>query len=232
MRRQEIKVALLMLSVVLITALFIHPVLAQLPKPDVSKAPGNTQSGKDMSVTDWYKIFVTPAVGAVIMLIGGLFSWILQTRLERIRSEREKLRVERRKIYMDLLSPFIRLFTEMVKSPIETPGDVPDEALQEMLSYDYKTTSFEMALFGSDEVVSAYNTFMGDLYRSAQQAPQNPLELMQGFGELLLEIRKSLGNENTELNRFDMFRWLIKDIDNYIDKDGKLLTNDSPDSTP
>lgn len=229
MRRQEIKVALLVLSIVLITILSIHPVLAQSTKPDTSKVPTNSQPGKDKSAIELYKIFVAPAVGAVIMLIGGLISWILQTRLAGIRSEREKLRAERRKIYVDLLSPFIRLFAAIGNSEIETSDDVPDDVMQEMLSFEYKKTSFEMALFGSDEVVNAYNVFMGTLYESAQQdesaqqATQNPMELMQGFGELLLEIRKSLGNEETELNRFDMLRWMIKDIDNYIDKDGKLL---------
>ena len=32
-------------------------------------------------------------------------------------------------------------------------------------------------------------------------------------GELLLEIRKDVGNKDTKLNEFDMLRWLISDID-------------------
>lgn len=37
--------------------------------------------------------------------------------------------------------------------------------------------------------------------------------MMRLWGKLLLEIRKSLGNENTELSELDMLRGFIKDIE-------------------
>ena len=37
------------------------------------------------------------------------------------------------------------------------------------------------------------------------------------WGRLLLEIRKDVGNKDTELNELDMLRWLIKDIDKLRD---------------
>ena len=37
--------------------------------------------------------------------------------------------------------------------------------------------------------------------------------MMRHWGTLLLEIRKSLGNEGTKLSEIDMLRGMIKDIE-------------------
>jgi hypothetical protein len=36
---------------------------------------------------------------------------------------------------------------------------------------------------------------------------------MRLWGQLLLEIRKDVGNKKTGLNELDMLRWLISDIE-------------------
>ena len=37
-------------------------------------------------------------------------------------------------------------------------------------------------------------------------------EMMSLLGSFLLEIRKSMGNEATKLDRWQMLEWLLKDI--------------------
>ena len=39
--------------------------------------------------------------------------------------------------------------------------------------------------------------------------------ILIAFGNVLLSIRRSLGNTNTTMNSRDMLRWLIKDIDTF-----------------
>jgi len=39
--------------------------------------------------------------------------------------------------------------------------------------------------------------------------------MMSLWGILLLEIRKSLGDKNTKLEKYDMLRAMIKDIDKF-----------------
>lgn len=68
-------------------------------------------------------------------------------------------------------------------------------------------------LFGSDEVVCAYNNLMKHSYDVEVTGNKDPKEMMSLWGTLLLEIRKSLGNKDTKLNKFDMLRAMVKDID-------------------
>jgi len=79
----------------------------------------------------------------------------------------------------------------------------------------YRKTAFNLNLFGSDEVVKAYNALMQHTYEAESTEKQDPKEMMRLWGMLLLEIRKSLGNKKTKLDELDMLRAMIKDIDEY-----------------
>jgi len=85
-----------------------------------------------------------------------------------------------------------------------------------MTSYEYRKTAFNLNLFGSDEVVRAYNALMQHTYEAESAEKQDPTKMMSLWGTLLLEIRKSLGNEKTKLDKLDMLRGMIKDIDEYL----------------
>jgi hypothetical protein len=54
---------------------------------------------------------------------------------------------------------------------------------------------------------------MKHAYKVEVTGNKDPKEMMSLWGELLLEIRKSLGNKDTKLNKFDMLRAMVKDID-------------------
>ena len=151
---------------------------------------------------DW----LTALGPSLLVVIGGIISWLLKARTEELRATEEKLRIERRKVYEEILEPYIRIFTDL-------KGKGVDKALKTIMSYDYRKTAFELNLFGSDEVVRAYNALMQHAYKAEASGSQNPLEFMRLWGLLLLEIRKSLGNERTQLDEFDMLRGMIKDID-------------------
>ena len=51
------------------------------------------------------------------------------------------------------------------------------------------------------------------IYKAEADQNPDPKEMMRLWGKLLLEIRKSLGNENTKLSELDMLRGFIKDIE-------------------
>jgi hypothetical protein len=73
--------------------------------------------------------------------------------VEESRAIREKLNEERRKTYSEILGPYIRIFVDL-------KGKGPNQAINEIKSYDYRKTAFDLALFGSDNVVRAYNAFL------------------------------------------------------------------------
>jgi hypothetical protein len=45
------------------------------------------------------------------------------------------------------------------------------------------------------------------------ESGEDPRKILLSFGDVLLAIRRGLGNTNTLMKNKDMLRWLIKDID-------------------
>ena len=73
-------------------------------------------------------------------------------------------------------------------------------------------------LFANDGVTKAYNRLMYLFYHQEENASAQggypyvrTLRIMEYFGEFLLEIRKSIGNEATSLSSLDMVTWMITD---------------------
>lgn len=147
------------------------------------------------------------ALSLAILGSGSLVGLLIQNRIQKLRSIEEKLREERREVYAELLMPFIQIFT--------TPKE-PEKVMEHVKSLEYKKISFELTLLGSDEVIRAYGNLMHHIYHHSSgngASQQNVSELMKLWGKLLLEIRKSLGNDKTKLTEKDMLRHIITDID-------------------
>ncbi len=150
---------------------------------------------------DWLQIIGPP----LLMVIGGIITWVIKSKIEELRELEEKLREERRNIYAQLLDPYIRLFADL-------KGKGPEVAVKKITSYDYRKTAFDLNLFGSDEVIRAFNNLMKHTYEAEATGKQDPQKMIRLWGKLLLEIRKSLGNKKTKLNEVDMLRAMIKDV--------------------
>jgi hypothetical protein len=145
-------------------------------------------------------------VPPLLMVLGGIVTWFIKSRVEELRATEARLSEERRKVYTEILEPYIRIFTD-------SSGKGAAAALKKMLSFEYRRTAFEFALFGSDDVIAAYNTLMKLTYEGEAPENRDTKKMLECFGALLLEIRKSLGNKKTKLKQLDMIRAMIKDID-------------------
>jgi len=64
------------------------------------------------------------------MIAGGIITWLFKSRVEELRATEEKLRDQQRKIYLEILDPYIRLFAEL-----KTKGSSV-QALRKMISYE------------------------------------------------------------------------------------------------
>lgn len=139
---------------------------------------------------------------------GSIIGILIQNKITKLRSIEEKLRDDRRKVYFDLLAPFILMFTK---------GTDQQKITDQMLSQGYRRTSFELTLLGSDEVVRAYGNLMQHTFESEKQKAEgriiDPTIIIKLYTTLLLEIRKDLGNGNTSLKEKDMISHMITDID-------------------
>ena len=119
-------------------------------------------------------------------------------------------------IYNALLEPFIIFFTSDAawqsdpKNKNKNRGEIFSRML---LSLEYRQTAFRLSLIGSDAVVRAYNDLMQCFYqrREASLDLSDTKRMMSLMGNLLLEIRRSMGNEATKLDNWSMLEWLIKE---------------------
>ncbi len=142
-----------------------------------------------------------------LVVITGLLTWFLKDKSEKLKFQREKLIEEKRNNYEKILEPIIRIFAGI------TNKNEMAKANKQIQSYEYKKSSFQLMLFGSDNVVIAYNNFFQHLYKN--ESNQNPTESLKKLGKVILEIRKDLGNDKTILKEFDMLKFMLTDIEKF-----------------
>lgn len=156
---------------------------------------------------------ITWLVIIALSTLTASLSWFIKSHLEKLRNIEKKLQEERWKLYAKILEPYIYIF-----SNIKDQDKI--KAFEKTASYDYRKTAFDLNLFGSDEVVHANNALMKYMFEAkpteeqdSEEKKQYSKELMFLWGNLLLEIRRSLVNKKTKLNERDMLRAMITDID-------------------
>jgi len=141
-----------------------------------------------------------------IIIIGGISSWItlfLKSKIENLREMERRLNDKRWQIYIKVLEPYYILFSDI-------KGKGVDNAIEKINTSKYRQSTFELNIFGSDEVVRANNKMYQFLYKNRDLSKKNTVVIL--FGKLILEIRKSIGNKKTKLDEIEMLESMIKDI--------------------
>jgi hypothetical protein len=93
-----------------------------------------------------------------------------------------------------------------------------------MLSVDYRRDGFALSLVGSDDVVRAYNDLMQYFFQRVDLVGDRPAsehearETMSLLGKFLLQVRRSMGNEATKLDNWEMLEWFLTDARKYRSK--------------
>lgn len=173
-----------------------------------------------MSLENWLEIIrlattliATIAIPIVILIVGN--------RVTNQRQLEEKLRSDRIEVYNKVLEPFFLFFSTnaTIQISLKNPKDKMKSGAQLMvekvLNSTYQEYAFKLSLIGSDSVVRAYNNLMQAAYNigSINEAEYAERWIMQ-IAILLLEIRKSLGNEATKLHALEMLEWKVIGIRN------------------
>jgi len=149
--------------------------------------------------------FIEKILPTLLVVAAGFITWFLKDKSEKLKFQREKLIEEKRLNYEKILEPIIRVLAG-VKNKVEM-----DKALKQIQSFDYKKSAFQLMLFGSDNVVNAYNDYFQYLYKN--ESNLDPYKMLNALGKVILEIRKDLGNDKTVLKEYDMLRFMITDIE-------------------
>ena len=146
----------------------------------------------------------------------------------------EGMRSDRLQVYTEVLQPFIILFTKdeafvggreqrgKPKSKEQRAKSKEQRIVEIMISTEYRQAGFKLSLFANDDVVRAYNNLMqyafhlpdyeGATDGTEARSKEDNFRILAVFGDFLREIRKSVGNERTTLDSFEMLEWMIKDI--------------------
>ncbi|MHB8277511.1 MAG: PX domain-containing protein [Candidatus Humimicrobiaceae bacterium] len=166
------------------------------------------------------------AIGpSLLVVIGGIVTWVIQNKYGKLRDLEEKLREDRLEIYKKLLEPYFKIIGS--KSPKEV-----EDATKIVLSYEYRKNAFIMRLLGSDEVIRAHNNLMQHFYKNPEddnleevEKKERTIKLIKLFGKLIIEIRKDFGNRKTKLEDYETFSFMITDIDKYLNKNELKTTH-------
>lgn len=161
------------------------------------------------------------AIGAIttplLVFALSVIGWRFKSSIERKIDLENRLRDDRIDIYNQILEPFIILLmpeAAWVQDKKNKNKDKNKLAINKMLTLDYRKLGFKLSLMGSDSVVKSYNDLMQYFYNREEGSPvenKNLKEILKLLGKLLLEIRKSMGNEATTLNCWDMCEWWMSD---------------------
>ena len=181
----------------------------------------------EMSLLDTISAIATLVTPFLLLGLGGL-GWLIKSKIQksqakvdskdsRIRELEDKLREDRIKTYNAILEPFFLLFTSeeaFAKDPKFKNKNKNDLAIARMLSVEYREVAFKLSLLANDSVVRAYNKLMQHFYHTDKDS--RPIEdkvcdWIALMGDLLLEIRKSMGNESSSLDRWEMVEWFMTD---------------------
>ena len=164
----------------------------------------------DTSVTEWIQLVGTLSTPVLLLVLASRFDKSQQTR-ERAEKLEMELRGERLEVYLRILQPFI---TALAPQTGKANTKAHADALRTITSIKYRETGFRLALFAGDEVVRAYNALM----QAAFRGEDNGFAMLGAFSQLLLAIRRSVGNDKTSLSEIEMMEWMITDIDVYRER--------------
>jgi len=179
-----------------------------------------SHQGRLMLEKHWLD-YVT-ALGAVatplfVLVLTGL-GWKFRKSLDRRLELEDKLREDRINTYNTILEPFTLLLMNQAAWEYDKQNknkNKDEMAISKMLSLDYRKAAFKLSLVANDDVVLAYNEMMQFLYSHGDSpiASEGKLKTMLSLhGKFLLEVRKSMGNEATKLDSWQMLEWFMTDV--------------------
>ncbi|WP_150047792.1 hypothetical protein [Methylomonas rhizoryzae] len=166
---------------------------------------------------DYLTAFGAVATPFLVLLLTGV-GWKFRKSIDRRLDLEDKLREDRINTYNIILEPFTLLLMTQAAWEHDKQNrnkSKDDIAVGKLLSLDYRRAAFKLSLVANDDVVLAYNELMQFFYSQGDQpvASDETLKAMLSLlGKLLLEIRKSMGNEATKLNHWQMLEWFMTDV--------------------
>lgn len=174
------------------------------------------------TILDWITAVSSVVTPILLVVLSFVFAKISRTQ-ERIQNLQEKLQADRIAVYNSILEPYIVMAVpddilhkqKKYQRSDKGSGDIAAEIIS---TTEYKQAEFKLLLIGSDSAVQAYNNLKKYYYSGKLDGTiETTKAVMTLIAKLVLEIRKSVGNENTKLSYRDAIWWFVKDADTLFD---------------
>ncbi len=145
---------------------------------------------------------VTAAIVASLAAVAGAIYTQRHSRLREIAESHRAQKVELYEVYMDIID----LVTDLSREG--KLGEITDESLPEELEELFKKFRRGVLVWGSPEVIKAYQDFV-------RSASFGSVAVLQRADGVFSAIRKDLGNSNWGLNQGDLMKLFLKDPAEY-----------------
>lgn len=168
---------------------------------------------------DYLTAFGAIATPLFVLVLTGV-GWKYRKSIDRRIELEDRLREDRINTYNVILEPFTLLLMTQAAWEHDKQNknkSKDDVAIGKLLSLDYRKFAFKLSLVANDNVVLAYNELMQFFYSQGDQSvpsAENLKTMLSLLGKLLLAIRKSMGNEATKLDHWQMLEWFMTDVRN------------------
>jgi len=146
---------------------------------------------------DWSTIIsVLAALSPILLAILGGIGWLYRHEKERREAVERQLSEHKYKAYMTLLD----IFFDMMKAT--KAGKTIDQT--DLIDRMFDANK-DLILYGSDDVVNTYQKWLGN-------ARKEKVKLGQ-FGEIVISIRRDMGNPKTKITSEEVLRQFIVDYE-------------------
>lgn len=138
----------------------------------------------------------------ILTLISGAVGFAISKFIEDLKESKQRIYEQKRVYYNELIKPFrdvlknTRLKTSNTQFNNKQIADAMDSA-------------FDNILYASDEVLIKYGTFRNNSINEEENGNSNMYKTLKLFSELLLSMRKDLGNKYTNLDEVHLLRMFI-----------------------
>lgn len=164
----------------------------------------------------FFFLLIVPVIGIIIYkeeyfkkidptfltLVSGSVGFITSKIFEDLKESKQRIYEQKRKYYNELIRPF----RDVLKN-IKTKNG--NSSLNPKQIADAMDTAFDNILYASDNVIEKYGRFRNNSTNEEQTGSSSQYKTLKLFSELLLAMRKDLGNKYTSLDEVHILRMFI-----------------------
>lgn len=138
----------------------------------------------------------------ILTLVSGSIGFIISKIIEDLKESKQRIYEQKRKYYNELIRPF----RDVLKNIKTKNGNT---TLNNKQIADAMDTAFDNILYASDEVIEKYGQFRNNSTNEDESGSKNQYKTLKLFSDLLLAMRKDLGNKYTSLDEVHILRMFI-----------------------